>query len=51
MERQLVLLDAEDPFRLDEQTKEIGRRNVARAREELRKARLAARDAQRANAA
>jgi hypothetical protein len=51
MERQLVLLDVESPFRLDEQTKEIGRRNVARAREELRKARLAALEQRRATAA
>jgi len=39
MERQLVLLEQEDPFRLDDRTKEIGRRNVARAREALRRAR------------
>ena len=39
MERQLVLLEPDHPFRLDEQTKEIGRRNVARAREALRRAR------------
>jgi hypothetical protein len=42
MERQLVLLEQEDPFRLDEQTKEIGRRGVAEAREALRRARQAA---------
>jgi hypothetical protein len=46
MERQLVLLETEDPFRLDEQTKEIGRQNVARAREALRKARMEAIDKQ-----
>ena len=39
MERQLVLIEQNDPFRLDDQTKEIGRRNVARAREALRRAR------------
>jgi hypothetical protein len=42
MERQLVLLEPENPWRLDEQTKEIGRRGVAEAREALRKARQAA---------
>ena len=42
MERQLVLLEPEDPWRLDEQTREIGRRGVAEAREALRKARQAA---------
>jgi hypothetical protein len=42
MERQLVLLESENPWRLDEQTKEIGRRGVAEAREALRKAKQAA---------
>lgn len=46
MERQLVLIEAEEPFRLDEQTKEIGRENVARARAALQKARKAALDKQ-----
>lgn len=40
MERQqLTLLEPEPSWKLDERTKEIGRRNVARAREALRKAR------------
>jgi len=39
MERQLVLLEQPEPWRLDERTKEIGRRGVAKAREALREAR------------
>jgi hypothetical protein len=42
MERQLVLLESQNPWQLDEQTKEIGRRGVAEAREALRRARQAA---------
>ena len=39
MKRQLILLEAPDePWRLDERTREIGRRGVARAREALRQA-------------
>jgi hypothetical protein len=42
MERQLVLIDAPVEWRLDEETKEIGRDGIARARDALREARLAA---------
>jgi hypothetical protein len=51
MERQLVLLESENPWRLDEQTKEIGRRGVAEAREALRKAKQAAMEKQAGQAA
>jgi hypothetical protein len=38
MKRQLRLLEShEDPWRLDEETREIGRRGVAKAREALRR--------------
>ena len=46
MKRQLILLEAPDePWRLDEQTREIGRRGVARAREALRQVEQAEREA------
>ena len=39
MKRQLILLEApSEPWRLDDRTREIGRRGVARAREALREA-------------
>ncbi|MEA3077832.1 MAG: hypothetical protein QOF60_2740 [Actinomycetota bacterium] len=42
MERQLVLIeDGGADYRLDERTREIGRRGVAAARETLRKAKAA----------
>ena len=38
MERQLVLIEERDTdYRLDERTREIGRRGIAAAREALRK--------------
>jgi hypothetical protein len=39
MERQLVLLEAPVDWRLDERTREIGRRGVANARAALQSAR------------
>jgi hypothetical protein len=42
MERQLILIDAPHDWRLDDETKEIGRDGVAQAREALREARSAA---------
>jgi hypothetical protein len=42
MERQLVLIeDSGADYRLDERTREVGRRGVAAAREALRKAKTA----------
>lgn len=39
MERQLVLIEERDvEYRLDDRTREIGRRGIAAARETLRKA-------------
>lgn len=39
MERQLVLIEERDAdYRLDDRTREIGRRGIAAAREALRKA-------------
>jgi hypothetical protein len=38
MERQLILLEQDADWRLDERTREIGRAGVARAREALRAA-------------
>jgi hypothetical protein len=39
MERQLVLIEERDAdYRLDERTREIGRRGIAAAREALRRA-------------
>jgi hypothetical protein len=46
MERQLTLIEAPADWRLDDETKEIGRGGIAQAREALRQARLAARDPQ-----
>ena len=43
MQRQLDLLDERDAdWRLDEETKTVGRRGVAEAREALRRARMRA---------
>ena len=39
MERQLILLEQDAEWRLDEHTREIGRAGVAKAREALRDAR------------
>jgi hypothetical protein len=45
MERQLVLIEERSTdYRLDDRTREIGRRGVAAAREALRKASPAPRD-------
>jgi hypothetical protein len=38
MERQLILLETEPEWRLDEQTREVGRAGVAQARAALRAA-------------
>jgi hypothetical protein len=42
VDRQLRLIEAPADWRLDEETKEIGRDGIAQAREALRQARLAA---------
>lgn len=42
MERQLVLMEAPAEWRLDDETREIGRDGVAQARQALREARQAA---------
>ena len=44
MERQLILLEQDADWRLDEHTREIGRAGVAKAREALRVARQRAAD-------
>ncbi|MGH9117092.1 MAG: hypothetical protein ACRD0A_04215 [Acidimicrobiales bacterium] len=46
MERQLTLIEAPPDWRLDDETKEIGRDGIAQARQALRLARLGARTAQ-----
>jgi hypothetical protein len=46
MERQLTLIEAPPDWRLDDETKEIGRDGIAQARQALRQARLATRDSQ-----
>ena len=46
MERQLTLIDAPADWRLDDETKEIGRDGIALAREALRQARIDARSRQ-----
>ena len=38
MERQLVLVEANRSWKLDEETREAGRRGIAKAREVLRQA-------------
>ncbi|MFP5326282.1 MAG: hypothetical protein ACLGHT_02230 [Acidimicrobiia bacterium] len=38
MERQLVLVEADRSWKLDEETREAGRRGIAKAREVLRQA-------------
>jgi len=43
MERQLALIDVERDWKLDEQTREVGRAGLAEARRALRQARQAAR--------
>jgi hypothetical protein len=43
MERQLLLIDSEPDWRLDEATRQAGREGIARAREALRIARQEAR--------
>ncbi len=52
MERQLVLIEERDvDYRLDDRTREIGRRGIAAARETLRKANEADRATHRRTAA
>jgi hypothetical protein len=48
MERQLILLEQDADWRLDEHTREIGRAGVARAREALLAARQRSAEADRA---
>lgn len=43
MERQLVLIDVDREWKLDEQTREVGRVGLAEARRALRQARQSAR--------
>ena len=50
MERQLALIESPADWRLDEETKEIGRDGIAQARQALLQARVEAR-AHRADAA
>ncbi|MCI0346692.1 MAG: hypothetical protein L0221_14810 [Chloroflexi bacterium] len=48
MERQLALIEPEDDWRLSEDTKAVGRRGLEAARESLRRAAVAARQAKEA---
>ena len=42
MERQLALIEVDPDWKIDEQTKQIGREGLARARQALREARRTA---------